>query len=70
MAIRWMCHSFRCCGTRRAANQHISTWRRALPTTRCHKAFQDAAMATRLLDDDARVIRDTLSYENASGLQP
>jgi pimeloyl-ACP methyl ester carboxylesterase len=36
--------------------------------SRHHKAFQDPAMATRLLSDDAKAIRDTLIYENAAGL--
>ena len=36
--------------------------------SRHHKAFQDPAMAARLLSNDAKAIRDTLIYENAAGL--
>lgn len=34
--------------------------------SRHHKAFQDPAMAGRLLDDDARIIRDILGFEGGS----
>lgn len=36
--------------------------------SRHHKAFQDPAMADRLLLDDAIALRNTLCFENASGL--
>ena len=36
--------------------------------SRHHRAFQDSEMATRLLADDAKAIRNTLCYENAAGL--
>ena len=36
--------------------------------SRHHKAFQDPAMAARLLTADAKAVRDTLIYENAAGL--
>lgn len=36
--------------------------------SRHHKAFQDPAMADLLLEDNARVIRNTLAFENAEGL--
>ena len=36
--------------------------------SRHHKAFQDPEMADRLLQDDAQALRNTLCFENASGL--
>lgn len=36
--------------------------------SRHHKAFQDPDMADRLLQDDAQALRNTLCFENASGL--